>query len=276
MTNKVLILVGTKKGAFVLESDAAAAVMGASRSLLRDMADEPCDRRSGHAERSMPAAAASGSVQPSGNRATSERPGRIRARAWPTRREKTPIKVGLELGEERNEPLRGRRSGGAVPQRRRRRVLEATLPGCGTIRHGPTGIRAAAGSSFIRWCRIPTTTSVCGSGSPPPACSTRLTAARPGKRATGGPGPTSCRRTSDYPEFGQCVHCLVMAPGMPDRLYQQNHCGMYRSDDGGRQWTEHRGGSALEFRLSGGGPSARSLDALPAAAQRRLGGPLCP
>ena len=26
-----------------------------------------------------------------------------------------------------------------------------------------------------------------------------------------------------------------MAPGMPDRLYQQNHCGMYRSDDGGRQ-----------------------------------------
>ncbi len=39
-----------------------------------------------------------------------------------------------------------------------------------------------------------------------------------------------------YPEFGQCVHCLVMAPGMPDRLYQQNHCGMYRTDDGGRLW----------------------------------------
>jgi photosystem II stability/assembly factor-like uncharacterized protein len=27
-----------------------------------------------------------------------------------------------------------------------------------------------------------------------------------------------------------------MAPGGPDRLYQQNHCGMYRSLDGGRQW----------------------------------------
>ena len=39
-----------------------------------------------------------------------------------------------------------------------------------------------------------------------------------------------------YPEHGQCVHCLVMAPGTPDRLYQQNHCGMYRSDDGGRRW----------------------------------------
>ncbi|HEY3846791.1 MAG TPA: sialidase family protein [Acetobacteraceae bacterium] len=39
-----------------------------------------------------------------------------------------------------------------------------------------------------------------------------------------------------YPEYGQCVHCLVMAPGMPDRLYQQNHCGMYRSEDGGKHW----------------------------------------
>jgi photosystem II stability/assembly factor-like uncharacterized protein len=41
-----------------------------------------------------------------------------------------------------------------------------------------------------------------------------------------------------YPEYGQCVHSLVVAPGMPDRLYQQNHCGMYRSDDGGRSWEE--------------------------------------
>jgi len=40
-----------------------------------------------------------------------------------------------------------------------------------------------------------------------------------------------------YPEYGQCVHCLVMAPGMPDRLYQQNHCGMYRSEDGGQHWS---------------------------------------
>ncbi len=39
-----------------------------------------------------------------------------------------------------------------------------------------------------------------------------------------------------YPEYGQCVHCVVMAAGKPDRLYQQNHCGMYRSDDCGRSW----------------------------------------
>ncbi|TCT08050.1 WD40/YVTN/BNR-like repeat-containing protein [Aquabacter spiritensis] len=38
------------------------------------------------------------------------------------------------------------------------------------------------------------------------------------------------------PEVGQCVHCVVLAPGSGERLYQQNHCGMYRSDDGGRNW----------------------------------------
>ncbi|MBY0330069.1 MAG: exo-alpha-sialidase [Acetobacteraceae bacterium] len=50
-----------------------------------------------------------------------------------------------------------------------------------------------------------------------------------------------------YPEYGQCVHCLVMAPGMPERLYQQNHCGMYRSDDGGRSWTSIEDGLPSSF-----------------------------
>lgn len=44
-----------------------------------------------------------------------------------------------------------------------------------------------------------------------------------------------------YPEYGQCVHSLVMAPGMPERLYQQNHCGMYRSEDGGKSWESIEG-----------------------------------
>ena len=51
----------------------------------------------------------------------------------------------------------------------------------------------------------------------------------------------------NYPDHGQCVHCLVMAPGMPNRLYQQNHCGMYRSDDGGRQWESIEAGLPSSF-----------------------------
>jgi photosystem II stability/assembly factor-like uncharacterized protein len=40
------------------------------------------------------------------------------------------------------------------------------------------------------------------------------------------------------PESGQCVHKLLAHPLQPDRLYQQNHCGVYRSDDFGENWTE--------------------------------------
>jgi photosystem II stability/assembly factor-like uncharacterized protein len=50
-----------------------------------------------------------------------------------------------------------------------------------------------------------------------------------------------------YPEFGQCVHCVVMAPGMPNRLYQQNHCGMYRSDDAGLTWVSIEKGLPSTF-----------------------------
>ena len=41
-----------------------------------------------------------------------------------------------------------------------------------------------------------------------------------------------------YPEFGQCVHKLVMDPNNPDFLYQQNHCGVYRTEDGADSWVE--------------------------------------
>jgi len=51
----------------------------------------------------------------------------------------------------------------------------------------------------------------------------------------------------NYPEFGQCVHNVVMAAGMPDRLYQQNHCGMYRSDDGGVEWQSIEDGLPSDF-----------------------------
>lgn len=53
-----------------------------------------------------------------------------------------------------------------------------------------------------------------------------------------------------YPEIGQCVHCLVMAPGASGRLYQQNHCGMYRSDDGGREWHSIESGLPSSFGFS--------------------------
>jgi hypothetical protein len=40
-----------------------------------------------------------------------------------------------------------------------------------------------------------------------------------------------------YPEFGQCVHKVTRHPDHPERLYAQNHGGVYRSDDGADSWT---------------------------------------
>ena len=42
---------------------------------------------------------------------------------------------------------------------------------------------------------------------------------------------------SDEPDFGHDPHCLRLHPQQPDRLYQQNHCGIYRIDRPEHRWT---------------------------------------
>jgi hypothetical protein len=39
-----------------------------------------------------------------------------------------------------------------------------------------------------------------------------------------------------YPEFGQDAHYIALSPTMPDRIYQQNHCGIYRLDRPSDVW----------------------------------------
>ncbi len=39
------------------------------------------------------------------------------------------------------------------------------------------------------------------------------------------------------PEYGHDVHCLRLAPSAPDVLYQQNHCGIYRLRRPAERWT---------------------------------------
>jgi photosystem II stability/assembly factor-like uncharacterized protein len=51
----------------------------------------------------------------------------------------------------------------------------------------------------------------------------------------------------EHEEVGFCVHKLVRSPVDPDRMYQQNHVGMHRSDDGGHSWTEITEGLPTEF-----------------------------
>ncbi len=41
-----------------------------------------------------------------------------------------------------------------------------------------------------------------------------------------------------HPEFGQCVHKVVAHPARPERLFLQNHWGLYRTDDAGASWQD--------------------------------------
>ena len=40
---------------------------------------------------------------------------------------------------------------------------------------------------------------------------------------------------SEYP-YGHDPHCVVLHPTKPDRMWQQNHCGIYRLDRPGERW----------------------------------------
>jgi len=51
----------------------------------------------------------------------------------------------------------------------------------------------------------------------------------------------------EHEEVGFCVHKLVRSRADGDRMYQQNHVGMHRSDDCGASWTEITEGLPSEF-----------------------------
>ena len=52
---------------------------------------------------------------------------------------------------------------------------------------------------------------------------------------------------ANWEDVGFCVHKLVRSPSDGTRMFQQNHVGMHRSDDGGHSWTEITEGLPSEF-----------------------------
>ena len=50
-----------------------------------------------------------------------------------------------------------------------------------------------------------------------------------------------------YPEFGQCVHKIVLHESRPERLFLQNHWGLYRSDNRGDTWQDIANGVPWDF-----------------------------
>jgi hypothetical protein len=50
-----------------------------------------------------------------------------------------------------------------------------------------------------------------------------------------------------HPEFGQCVHKVVQSRQKPERMFLQNHWGLYRSDDRGESWSDVANGVPSDF-----------------------------
>ena len=50
-----------------------------------------------------------------------------------------------------------------------------------------------------------------------------------------------------YPEFGQCVHHITADAEDPNRLYAQNHGGVYRTDNAGDEWISIADGLPADF-----------------------------
>ena len=50
-----------------------------------------------------------------------------------------------------------------------------------------------------------------------------------------------------HPEFGQCVHKVAQSRQRADRMFLQNHWGLYRSDDRGESWTDIANGVPSDF-----------------------------
>jgi hypothetical protein len=50
-----------------------------------------------------------------------------------------------------------------------------------------------------------------------------------------------------YPPFGQCVHKIARHPDRPERLFLQNHGGVYRSEDHAASWQSIAEGLPADF-----------------------------
>ncbi len=53
--------------------------------------------------------------------------------------------------------------------------------------------------------------------------------------------------SEEYDNVGSCVHRLVLSPDEPGVLYQQNHMGVFRSTDAGDNWDSIQNGLPSEF-----------------------------
>ena len=207
----VRLLVGTKKGAFVLTSDGTRDDWNVEGPAVRGVGDVPPQRvagRSGPAVR-VPVHRLARAGRPAlGRRREDVGAGRQRVRlrrrprhAPVVRRHAASLGVRARLAPRAvadgpGHGVRRRRGRGALPSDGRRPDAGRSSRGSATTRPARSGSRARAGCACTRSSSTPTTRSGCSSRSPRRARSAPTTAARRGSRSTRACARASCRTRS--------------------------------------------------------------------------------
>lgn len=62
-----------------------------------------------------------------------------------------------------------------------------------------------------------------------------------------GVAPVGLPEDAPRPEVGYCVHCVAHHPDDPNRIWRQDHSGVYRSEDGGDNWSRIENGLPANF-----------------------------
>ena len=246
----VRVLVGTRKGAFVLTSDGKREKWDVSGPHfagweIYHLKGSPADPNRLYASQSsgwfgqlIQRSDDGGKTwEPVGQQVRLRR----RARHPPVvRRHAAPVGVQARLApravaDRSGHGLRRRRGRRAVPHDRRRPDAGRSCPGCAATAPGRTGSRAPAACACTRSSSTRATRTGSSSPSPPRARSAPTTAARPGSRSTTGCSPQYI--PDPDAEVGHCVHRIAHAPVAAGRAVHAEALGR----DAQRRRRRHRG-----------------------------------
>ena len=105
------------------------------------------------------------------------------------------------------------------------------------------------GGGFVctRSCLTLQTRSVCSSRSRPAAFIAPTMAAKTGSRETRACARSFCRRISNIRNGASVFTRSSVIPSNPQRMFLQNHWGLYRSENGGDSWTDIANGVPSDF-----------------------------
>ena len=244
---KTILMVGTRKGMWIGTSDEARTFVGLERPTLPDGGGllRPDRHAVARPRGSSAAPRRAGSARRSGAPTTSAKAGRRRrtARSASPRTPKPPLARIWQLTPgvgRRGSSGRARSPARSSSSTDRGQTFEL-VRGLWDHPQRPEWGAGYGGQAFHTILPHPTDPLLRSWRRSPPAGSTGPpTGERPGSRRTRASRPSSTRVTATTPSSASACTRWRGTRSNPDRLFLQNHGGVYRSDDGGSSLGGHR------------------------------------